>query len=358
MNELLSSENRAWKGRISNHLQLGGIETSVLDNGAGRGTRIAWFNTGAGIRLKIVPDRGMDIVDAFFNAHSLAWISEGGISFPQPFSDRGIGWLRTFAGGLMTTCGLAHAGVPDNDEFGERGLHGLISNTAAEIVSVIQPDLVRGNMQMSITGLMKETSVLGYKLELRRTISGELGSNVWVIDDEVTNTGNQPAPHMLLYHLNFGWPLVDTETEILWKGNWRAREEASEFIFKEGLPFHHCKPPLDEHNGFGEAAAFIDADTDENGMVNCGLYNRSLGILLAVTYSKSQMPCLTNWQHWGKNEYVTGLEPATNFPVGQAAARKANQLLFLEPGESKKYSIKMSLLTDTEAIKNFRNISI
>ncbi len=40
----------SWKGKLTHHTQLGGIETSVLDNGTGRGTRIAWINTGTGLR--------------------------------------------------------------------------------------------------------------------------------------------------------------------------------------------------------------------------------------------------------------------------------------------------------------------
>jgi len=69
------NSSRNFKGRISNTAQIGGIETSVLDNGAARGTRIAWINTGAGLRYKIVIDRAMDIADAFFNEHSIAWLS-------------------------------------------------------------------------------------------------------------------------------------------------------------------------------------------------------------------------------------------------------------------------------------------
>ena len=59
--------NKNWHNRISNTAQLGGIETSVLDNGAGKGTRIAWINTGTGLRYKVVTDRAMDIADAFYN---------------------------------------------------------------------------------------------------------------------------------------------------------------------------------------------------------------------------------------------------------------------------------------------------
>src|SRR5678816_3419947 len=95
----------SWHDKISNPAQLGGIETSVLDNGLGRGTRIAWINTGSGLRFKIVIDRAMDIADAFFNAHSIAWLSYGGVTTPQPFANKSLDWLRTFFGGLLTTCG-------------------------------------------------------------------------------------------------------------------------------------------------------------------------------------------------------------------------------------------------------------
>ena len=37
---------KTWTDKISNPAQLGGIETAVMDDGRGRGTRIAWVNTG------------------------------------------------------------------------------------------------------------------------------------------------------------------------------------------------------------------------------------------------------------------------------------------------------------------------
>ena len=124
-------DSQNWKHTLSNYQQLGGIETSVLDNGAGRGVRIAWINTGTGLRYKVVLDRGMDILDAFHNEHSLAWISHAGLTAPQPFSNQGIDWLRTFGGGLVTTCGLSNAGPPNSDANGSRGLHGNYSNLSS-----------------------------------------------------------------------------------------------------------------------------------------------------------------------------------------------------------------------------------
>ena len=346
-----------WHHKISNPLQLGGIETSVLDNGMGRGTRIAWINTGTGLRYKLVLDRAMDIADAFYNQHSLAWLSHLGVSAPQPQSHHGIDWIKTFGGGLLVTCGLDHIGGPEQDANGERGLHGSISNMPAEIVSVVQPGTRNGNLHMSITGIIKQSQPLGHRFELKRTISAELGKAHIHIHDEVTNCGNTPVPHMLLYHFNLGWPLVDEGSTILWEGKWTARETGERNkIFKQGNNFHDCTAPLDEHSGGGEEAVFIDVNADSSGTCICGLHNAKLGLALTLKFQKKQLPWLTNWQHFGKGEYVTGLEPGTHPPIGQAAARASLQLLFLEPGETKQYDVELEVLNDATTIREFTGL--
>ncbi|GAA4406642.1 aldose 1-epimerase family protein [Nibrella viscosa] len=346
--------HQTWRDKISNTAQLGGIETAVLDNGPGRGTRIAWINTGTGLRYKVVLDRAMDIADAFYNQHSLAWLSHVGVTSPQPFSDKGIDWLRTFGGGLLTTCGLTHVGGPESDEFGERGIHGQISNIPAEIESIVQPDPVAGKLAMSIAGRMRETRVFGPSLELRRTISGTLGQPYIHIQDEVTNRANTPAPHMLLYHFNFGWPLVDEGTDLIWQGQWQARDGGiNADVFKEGNNFRTCPAPLDQHAGGGEAVAFIDVEADHSGQCSAGLYNAKLGFAVALRFRKDQLPWLTNWQHWGKGEYVTGIEPGTHPPIGQAKARAQQSLIFLAPGESRTYDLRVEVLHTEAAIQNF-----
>ena len=330
--------------KLSHHAQLGGIETSVLDNGPGRGTRIAWINTGTGLRYKVVIDRAMDIADAFYNQHSLAWLSHVGVTTPEPFSDRGTDWLRTFGGGLLTTCGLTHVGGPEKDEHGERGLHGLVSNTPAELASIIQPDPVAGKMDMSITGIIKQTQVFGPHLELRRTISGTLGQATITIHDEVVNRGNTEGPHMLLYHFNFGWPLVDEGTRILWQGNWHSRgSDMDNAIFHKEHDFRTCPAPLEAHRGGGEAAAFINVTPDEEGRCRCALHNTALSLAVVLQFQKKQLPWLTNWQHWGKGEYVMGFEPGTNPPIGQAKARKQGDLILLAPGESRSYDLQLQV---------------
>lgn len=339
---------------MSNIVQYGCIETSVLDNGPGRGTRIAWINTGGGLRFKVVIDRAMDIAEAAFNQYNLSWMSHAGITSPEPISLHGADWLRTFGGGLVTTCGLSYFGPPEKDEHGERGLHGLISNQRAEVESIIQPDPRAGRMEMSITGRIRETQIFGPSLELRRTISATLGKPIIRIHDEVTNVGNTATPHMILYHCNFGWPLADEGADILWDGTWKSGgRESDDRIFREGKNFRKCQPALPEHNGGGEAVAFIDPKADAGGQCACGLYNKNLGIALTLRFDKSQLPCLTNWQHWGEGEYVTGLEPGTNPPSGQAAARKENKLIQLQPGEKRVYDLEFEILNTENSIRDF-----
>ncbi len=344
----------AWQDKVGNVAQIGGIETSVLDNGLGKSTRIAWVNTGGGLRYKVVIDRGLDIVEAFHNQHSLAWLSHAGVTAPRPDANRGLEWLYSFAGGLITTCGLTHVGGPESDEFGERGLHGRISNLPARIESVIQPDLRTGKLEMSITAVMEQSRVFGPNLELRRTISSTLGEPAIRIHDVVTNLGNTPTPHMILYHCNFGWPLVDEGTDIICKGHWASRGlDMDNAVFNSKRNFKKCSKPLESHRGGGEGCAFIDVTADKKGMCTVGLHNRKLGLALALKYSKKQLPWLSNWQHWGPGEYVTALEPGTNPPIGQGGAREQKKLIHLAPGKSRSYDLEMAILTDKKHIGDF-----
>jgi hypothetical protein len=210
---------------------------------------------------------------------------------------------------------------------------------------------------MSITGRIRETKIFGPSLELKRTISATIGKATIKIHDEVTNRANTSAPHMLLYHFNFGWPLVDEGTDILWKGEWQPREGGiNNKIFKEGYNFRKCPSALEEHSGTGEAVAFINVAADDSGQCICGLNNVRLGIAMVMRFQKKQLPWLTNWQHWGKGEYVTGIEPGTHPPIGQAKAREQKELIFLEPGEMRSYDVEIEVVEGeakiAEVIKN------
>jgi hypothetical protein len=95
----------------------------------------------------------------------------------------------------------------------------------------------------------------------------------------------------------------------------------------------------------------IDIEADEQGLANCGLHNERLNLAISLQFPKKQLPWLTNWQHWGKYEYVTGLEPGTHPPVGQKLAREQNTLIILQPGESRQYDVRLEVLSTEQKIE-------
>jgi hypothetical protein len=324
---------------VVNILQLGGIETSVLDDGPGRGVRIAWVNTGGGLRYKVVIDRGLDIADAEFRGDSLTWLSFAGVQRPDASLRHGLDWLSGFPGGLVVGCGPMNIGEPCTDAGETLGLHGTHSNTPARIESIINPDPARGRGEMSITGIVRTARLFGPEVELRRTIRSTLGVPSIRIRDEFMNRGNTRVPHAWLLHMNFGYPLLEPgASTFCYRGAITPMGEASAEWFREGRPFRDVPAPQEAHRGAGEVVAYIDPQAGPDEQVVCGVVNRRRGFGVRVEFSRREFPRLGNWQHWGPDgSYVAALEPMSGTVDGRDKDRQRGLLRFLGPGETIAY---------------------
>src|ERR1700676_505822 len=89
--------------KFINPAQVGGIDAYTLSEGPGRAVRVLCVNTGGGLRYRILVDRGLDIDQAFMGQHSLAFLTHQGVVPPTRALDRGLDWLKGFAGGLLTS---------------------------------------------------------------------------------------------------------------------------------------------------------------------------------------------------------------------------------------------------------------
>ena len=201
--------------RVGNMDQIAGIRTVQLDDGNERPTRAAIIHTGAGLELTVLLDRCLDISAASFNGKAMGWRSTTGDVAPQYYEAEWLRWLRSYFGGLVTTCGLMNVGAPDDaSALLGTGLHGRIGNTPAKNIKITQ-EWQGNDYVLSVSGTMRETVVFGENLTLTRTVSTRLGEKRFWIHDVVTNDGFKPAKYMLLYHCNIGWPLVDRGSEII-----------------------------------------------------------------------------------------------------------------------------------------------
>ena len=178
-----------------------------------RDSRIIQVWTGSGLTFNILADRGMDISTCQFKGMSLTWRSPVGDAHPAYYDSAGAAWLRTFQGGMVVTCGLDNFGPANQDEGEDLGQHGRASSIPARNVcsrSFWENDAYK----LEVTGEMRQTRVYGENLVLQRRISTSLGSNKIRIEDVVTNEGFKPHPHMILYDVNIGFPLL-SERAIL-----------------------------------------------------------------------------------------------------------------------------------------------
>lgn len=323
-------------GRID---QIASIRRLTYEDGKGRGMRVLDFNNGSGLSFSVLPDRGMDIGQASYKGIGLAWLSCNGDAAPQFYNEDGIEWLRTWGGGLLTGCGLANVGAP-NERDGERhGLHGRISHTPAEEVNTAAAWSEDGSAYtLCASGRIRHSRVFGDKLVCTRHISTALGENSITVRDTVENQGFAPVPFMLLYHINLGWPLIDDGVTL----------EA---------PEHQITPQTDHAAahladwdkatapvpGFAEQVFYHDLPADERGLAAMRVVNNRLGLQLEVSYRVAELPYLIQWKMMGQGEYVMGLEPANCYPEGQSRMAERGMLRQLEAGEKTETFLRIAV---------------
>jgi hypothetical protein len=343
--------------KFINVSQIGGIDRYTLDDGAGRGGRALCVNTGAGLRYRVLPDRGLDIDQAFFNQHSLSFLTHRGSVAASQGLARGLDWLKGFAGGLLTSCGPTNIGPPGQDGDEELGLHGPHSNSVASIETLHQPDVRAKRPAMWITGIIRYGALYGPNLELHRTIESPLGTNAIDVIDEFRNVGNQPTPHAWLLHINFGYPLVDDGAELCFDSPRIEPTDAPASIarFKPGVDFKRIPGPLESHRGSASAVAYLfPRGADKTGRATVGIVNRKLGLGAAIRYNTRQFPRCGNWQHFGPGEYVTALEPMNGTIEGRWKDREDNLLDIMQPGDVRRYRYRIEIVSDFTGIDALR----
>ena len=337
--------------RVGDISQFAGVRVAELSDGFERGIRIADIRTGSGFDFTVLIDRGLDIGWATFQGASLAWRSPTTVVGPAFFEPEGKVWLRGFHGGLVTTCGLTYFGAPCTDDGKDLGLHGRASFTPATHFGY------GGNWEgdeydIWVTAQVREASVFGENLVLKRRVASRLGTSKLSIEDCVTNEGFQSAPLMLLYHVNLGFPVIDEQSELLSVSmNVKPRDQAAAAGIGQ---YNRFQAPT---RGYEEQVFYHTMKTDSEGYAKAAVVNRayheSRGLGVYLRYRAAELPYLVQWKMMGHGQYVCGLEPSTNLVEGRAKERKEGRLQFLEPGESRSYKLEIGVLGSQSEIEAF-----
>ncbi len=320
--------------RVGSLDQVARIDSFEEREGAARGSRRIRVVTGGGLEFELHPDRSLDIGNVTYRGVPVAWMSPTGMVAPSITESNGRGWLRGFGGGLLATCGLDSFGPPTSEGGVDYPMHGRIGAVPAVMTEASIHD-----GRITVAGTVRQTSVFGENLVLRRRVTADLGGTEIRVDDTVTNEGSEAAGHMVLYHCNIGWPLLDEHAQLsIPSTSVVPRDAAAE---AGAALWHTIEPP---QAGFAEQVFRHDFSDVSGARVTVD--NEELGIKLDLGFDSETLPALHQWKMSGEGHYVMGLEPTNVDAVhGRAGAAEDDHLPELASGESVAYALQFSFAT-------------
>jgi hypothetical protein len=336
--------------RVGRLEQVAGVRLVTHGDGAERGVRMLEFRTGSGFAFDVLVDRALDIGRCEHAGRALGWVSAPGFAGPWYYEPEGLGFLRNFGGGLLTTCGLDHALFMAEDTAEQYhyppkstesyGLHGRVSNRPARLAGY--GERWEGDeCVLYAQGEVLQASVFGEQLVLRRSVEATVGESRLRIHDEVVNVGHNPTPHMLLYHVNVGWPVLDERAELL--------VPATAVESRGNHPVEGYRVMDAPQAGYVEQVFEQKLAAEPDGTVPIALVNRRLGLGAYEIFRRDQLPHHFVWRMLGEGTYVVGIEPSTNRTAGRLDARSRGELIELAAGENRSYDLELgALVTEAE----------
>lgn len=332
------------------------IYKQTLRGGRQEGVDLITINNGK-LEIVVCPTRGMGILQVRMDDVVLKWDSPVqeivNPQFVNLNSRGGLGWLEGF-NEFMCRCGLESNGGPGPDKFinnvGDEAemdltLHGKIANLPARRVEVIVDRTAP--YAIHLKAQVDEKILFGPKLELHTELVVLPGGNSFQLIDEVRNVGAQEQEFEIIYHANFGSPLLEEGAQVIAPVrkvapiNDRAAEGLDQWSTFDAPT-----------TGFIEQVYLLHLHGDDDNHTTAMLCNRAQDKAATISWSLDELPYLTVWKNTGAaaDGYVTGIEPGTNFPNHRSVERAAGRVPKLKAGESHRMTLLFGLHSGKRAV--------
>lgn len=338
-----------------------GIRSVVLDNGVERGVRAIDLRTSSGLELEILVDRALDFGGLRLRGTPIGWRSGNGFRHPglhEHSDEGGLSWLRSLDG-LLVSGGLDHTlfgGEVDAAGYKyppkqtvSHGLHGRLAAIPARLLEACEV-VENGQTILRVRGEVIQATSFGEHLRLTRQIDIDFDGREIRLHDVVDNLGFEPTPHMFLYHLNFGWPIVDEGTEFV--AAIRSHLWASDSTTQQGVSYRTLPQPV---HGFIEQVYEHELVADRDGRHRVALLRADGMLGVEVSWDSASMPHFFEWLNLREGQYGVGLEPSTHHVGGDAAARGDGSMVWLEHGDSREYNTTIRVLDGIDETASCRS---
>ncbi|WP_459615372.1 aldose 1-epimerase family protein [Bordetella sp. 2513F-2] len=351
--------------RAGSLAQFAGVRLVTLGDGVERGIRCLEFRTGSGLQFHVLVDRAMDVGPCEYRGAAIGWQSPTGFRHPglhEYEGEGGLAWLRSFSG-LLVTGGLDHTLFMDSAPAGhyhytprrsvDSSLHGRVSNLPARLAGYGErwegDDCI-----LWCEGVVSQATVFGEDLELVRRIEARVGESAFTLHDVVRNRGFYRTPHMFLYHINVGYPVLDEGSRYVAPVRHTPWASHADALQAQGAG---CRLQPGPRPGFHEQVYEHAMAADAQGRIPVALvnpgYDGGRGLGFSVEVEAAQFPCQFQWQNYQEGLYAMGIEPSTHHVLGARHAREHDQMIWLEHDESRTYRTRFAVLDGAGEIAAF-----
>lgn len=335
--------NIALLKKLGNIDQLAGIRETKLLRGRGEDIQLAEFYNAAGLRFSVVPDRCMDLWDLSYKGINLCFQSKNGLTSPQAYAAANGEFAEQWPGGMLVTCGLDNVGGHAS-EGGIFPTHGRTSHVPAKNFGT-NTFWDGDNYVLRAAGEIHQTKMFSRHLSIRRTIETGLNDKVIKLHDVITNFEAEDEPYMLLYHFNFGYPLLSADSRVV-----TSKATVSPLNDMSHDPGNMMEPV----DGRGEELYFYTGLGDRA----CGvIYNEVLELGAYIAWDTKNLPNFLEWKNMKSHDYVLGIEPCNTCGLNRDDATKAGKIAVLPAYSSVENHIELGVLDGLTEIREFvRNL--
>lgn len=325
--------------QLGNIDQIAGIREARLLHGRGEGMEIAEFYNAAGLRFTVLPDRNLDLLDLSYKGVNFSFQSKNGPVNGNSFRSEDGEFCEQWPAGMLVTCGLDNVGGELRADANYPA-HGRISSIPAKHYGT-ETKWQGDNYVLRAFGETHQSKVFGHHLCVERTIQTGLYDKKLILHDKLTNFEAEDTPYMLLYHINFGYPIVRSDSQI--KISKHVRHDVAELCDD----FEHMSAPID---GIDEEL-YLFTDLGDKA---CGvIYNEALELGAYVAYDTKNLPNMLEWKRMKSHDYVAALEPCNTFCIDRQTAIKESKIAVLPAYSSIDNEIEIGILDGLSEIRSF-----
>lgn len=322
---------------VGNMDQIAGVTRKKIQEGNGDGIRVMEVRNASGLEFSVMESRCMDIASMSYKGIPLNFLSKNGLVYPlrylPPSSED---TLRHLCGGLFYTCGTQNVGYECVDQGEHLVCHGRIKAMSAAKTGAAA-EWKAGDYEINISGEVRETSLFGENIVLRRKMRTSLGKPTLYITDEIENEGFEERPFMYMYHLNLGFPFVNEHTYI--------ETEAATLGCRDAWakPYMKDYEDMDRPEYPGREICLVHEFKEKKEVVTYA-WNPEFKFGFYIKQDTRVMPFLHQWKTNCAGTYALGLEPANCHCEGRVKEREYGTLRTIKPFEKIKVELELGIV--------------